>query len=414
MRRLVRVALALGVGVLAPPVLAAPPMTLATTLDLVRKRGANVLASSTALAEARASRAGATPWLGHNPTVSGGTGFIVEPGQPPWRVDRVGPSALLEVSLPLEIAFQRSRRISAADAHVAAASDAREEAMRQALVGAGHAFFRALHARGQARLAEVASGLAEASHGAAKKRFEAGQITGLDVRLSELDVTSSHQALAVARAEYRHAMAELSALTGLPPRELGDVEGTFVRTDPLPTPEEALARANRRADVRALKAEAHAAWQDANVAAADKFPTPQLRANYQYWNTEHSVTTAIEVPLPVFVRGQGEEARARARANGLLDEAAAREQSLRAEVLAVLELARTLAQSRQQYATTGAAELRSLVEDAQRNYGERRIDMLTLLNVQRQALQAARDALDLSVREALARLWLDAAMGVLR
>ena len=152
----------------------------------------------------------------------------------------------------------------------------------------------------------------------------------------------------------------------------------------------------------------------ARVAAADKFPTPQLRANYQYWNTEHSVTTAIEVPLPVFVRGQGEEARARARANGLLDEAAAREQSLRAEVLAVLELARTLAQSRQQYATTGAAELRSLVEDAQRNYGERRIDMLTLLNVQRQALQAARDALDLSVREALARLWLDAAMWVLR
>ena len=395
------------------PAHASKPLTLDATLALVRQRSPQVLASNTALAEARAARAGATPLLGENPTISGGAGFLVEPGYPPWRMERAGPTALMEVSLPVEIGLQRSRRIAAADAHIRAASESREESLRQALLAAGQAFYRALHARQMVVVAQLSLKLATASRDAAQRLHEAGELPELDVRLASLDATSARQAVAVALAEYRQMLTQLSALTGLPPEDLRALDGLLIRTDPLPKAEEAVARALRRSDVRALKAEANAALQDANVAAAQRLPTPQLKANYQYWNREHSILTGVEVPLPLFARGQGEEARARARANGLLDEATARERALRAEVLSVLELVKVLIATRQEYAVNGADELKSLVEDAQRNYVERRMDMLTLLTVQRQALQAGRDALDLALREALARLWLDAAMGVL-
>jgi cobalt-zinc-cadmium efflux system outer membrane protein len=289
----------------------------------------------------------------------------------------------------------------------------RQEAVRQSLWAAAQVFQRALAARELVGLAKLGSQLAHASHGAVSRRFQAGQVPGLDVRLADMERVAADQALGVAEADHRLVLAELSGITGLPPEEVRGVEGALVRNDPLPTREEAVVRAETRADVRALRAWALAAREDANVATAERFPTPQVRANYQYWHGEHSVLAGVELPLPIFARGQGQEARARARANGLLDEAEARQHRIRAEVAAVWDVANRLSAARRAYAQQDAGDIQQAVQDALRNYLERRMDMATLLGIQRLALQAARSALDLAAREAHARLWLDAAMGVL-
>ncbi|MEW5848196.1 MAG: TolC family protein [Myxococcota bacterium] len=395
------------------PVVAAANLTFSDVVARVRRRAPEVLAAETALQSERAARVGATPLFGENPSVEGGAGWMAENQGTAWRDTRHGPTAWLQVSVPVEIAAQRWRRVAAADARILASAEARDETVREALLVAGMAFYRAVHAQQVVELQKRVEQLAERTRELAMARFRAGELAELEARLTEMESASASRDRYAAEAAYQHALAELATLLGVSLDEMDGVEGTLRRREPLPMLQQATDRAVARADVRVATAERKVALAEANEAAGRAFPTPRLKGYYQYWHQEHAVMAVVEVPLPLFEHGQGDEARARARARGMLVEEDQRREAARAEVRTAHALVTRLAGLRQQLEERGQQPLEVLLSDVETAYRSRQTDLNTLLNVLGHLLQAERELLDLQLQETLARLWLDAAMGAL-
>jgi cobalt-zinc-cadmium efflux system outer membrane protein len=412
--------LAAALACLVPASASAEPFTLEQALALARQRAPQVLAAETSLAAERGARRGATPLFAENPSVEGGAGMIFQPSsmaiQPSTVRDaRVGPAAWLQVTVPVEIALQRWRRVAAADARINARRVERDEARREALFAAGVRFYQAIYAGELAVLAQDSVTLANRLLGAGQRQFAAGAVSALDVKIAELELSTAKRSVRTAEGSRLQAQADLATLLGVPAEDVRDLRGSLTWSNAaLPALELARERALERPDVRLMVAERQAALQEANVASAGAFPTPRFKGYYQYWNTEHSAVALVEVPLPIFQRGQGEEARARARASGLAGEADARRRAAVAEVESAHQLATSLQQLRLEQEGSSASMLDQLPADLEKHYVERRIELGTLLTVRRQVLQARKDAIDAQFQEALARLWLDAAMGVLQ
>lgn len=400
----------------------ASPMTLQRALEHARTRSLQVMAANTAVKAEQASVAGATPLFGQNPSVEAGTGLVVQPATPRigptplvspfpqrWRDTRLGPGGWVQGVVPIEIAGQRWRRVGAVEARVEARVADAAEAARQAMLNAGMAFLAALHAAKTLELAEEAASLAANTVETARQRLESGAGTALEVRLAELDANASVDARNLAHAQSQQAKARLAALLSMPPDALVTLGGPLVPDAPLPSLEQALSCVPNRTDVRVLDADRRAALAEARLASAGAFPTPKVKASYQYWNSEQSVMAWLEVPLPVFERGQGEEARARAKANGLADQARATAVNARAEVESAYAVAKELERARQ----TPRADGRVLLKELEVHFAAREVDVMTLVAVRHQILLADRAALDAALQEGLTRLWLGFAMGAL-
>lgn len=392
------------------------PLTLADALVLARQRSPSVLTALTTEKEERAARVGATPLVGRNPWVEGGAGVVVDNGQP-FPTSRglfVGGEAWLLVNVPVELAMERQRRLSAADARIRVAGMMRDEAIRQALLVTSEAFFLALHAQETFELSEEAVRHARASLRVVEEGLKSGTRTQLEANFAALALGADEARLAAAEAGRRHALHRLLTMLGLTESDAPGVSGTFLPSSPLPPVRDARAHVMQRADVRVLEAQRISALADANLASAGKFPSPVLKAGYQYWRTEHAALTYVEMPLPVFQRGQGDEARARARASSLSDEVDARLRSAMAEVENAHALAREMSSARALLDEKSVRPARELQERLEADFNARLIDVNALLTGRRMVLEARREAVDAALREALARLHLDAAMGLLR
>ncbi|MBI5495921.1 MAG: TolC family protein [Deltaproteobacteria bacterium] len=405
---------ALALTLAAHPVHGAERLTLARVQQLVRQQAPDVLSARTALREAQGARAGATPLFATNPSVSGGAGVV---GQPEgWRPREwgVGGAGTLSVQVPVEIAGQRSLRVGAADAVIKAREHAQGDATRRAMLVATDAFARALHAQRLAEVAHASVDLARRFQAAAHGLRDAGLGSALEVDLARLEVEETSQVALSAEINALRLRTELLAYLGLPPDAYDSVDGELAQHAPLPPLEPALRRVAERADIQGLRAERLAALRQANLAHADAFPTPVLGAQYEFQHQapapQHVLMAQVTFPLPVFARGQGEEGRARARAAGLADEEEQARRGAEAQVRAAHALLSRIREARDARPAE-SAEGAELLARLERNYALRVVDLNTVLGVQRRLIQARRASLDLDLQEALARVWLDAAMG---
>jgi cobalt-zinc-cadmium efflux system outer membrane protein len=400
----------------SPSSSAAGPLNLERFQQLVRDRAPDLLASQTALLEARGARAGATPLFASNPSITGSAGLVAQPNGwrfPDWDNGGMGSMGL---AVPVEIAGQRWLRVAAADARIESQERHRREVTRGVLLRASEAFCRALHAAKVAEVAQDAQGVSLRVLAAARALRSGGAGSAVDVELATLDAQDVAQNAIAAQAVAQRARAELLAALGLEPDAEGLLVGELRRSDGLPPRSEALRMAETRADVLALRSEGVLAARQAQVAAAEAFPTPTVGASYQYQHQtpvpQHSLVAQVTFPLPVFARGQGEEGRARARSTGLAAEEQRARETARAEVLAAYGLIERMDAMRAALPAAGTDP--SVMARLERALEERLVDVNTLLNVQRRSIQARRAALDVDLQEALARVWLDAAMGVLQ
>ncbi len=396
---------------------AVEPLTLPRAQELVRQYAPDIISARTALREAQGARAGATPLLGSNPSISGGAGLVAQPEG--WRPREwgAGGAGTISLQVPVEIAGQRSLRISAADARIEVQQQMALDATRHALQYGTEAFYRALHA---AQVAELTGSFVAVSRrylSVAEGMRKGGLGSALDVELAELDVAEAGQAELAARTTAARLLAELLAFVGLPPEAFGGVAGDLVTAEPLPTLDVALRRAENRADLLALNAERVSALRQANMAEAEAFPTPVLGAQYQFQHqlpaAQHTVLALVTFPLPLFARGQGEAGRSRARASGLAAQQEHALKSAQAQVRAAYDLLARLRQARAALPSQ-PTDSSGLTNKLERSYTQRVVDLNTVLNLQRRLLQSRRASLELDLQEALARVWLNAAMGELR
>jgi outer membrane protein TolC len=226
--------------------------------------------------------------------------------------------------------------------------------------------------------------------------------------MAVMELGTAQAAWAAPQPERGLVLTELARLLGVADSPL-ELTAPSPPADALPPLADALAAAAARSDVRALEAERQASLKEAHLADASIFPTPRVKGSYQYWNSEHSVMTWLEVPIPVFDRGQGESARSRARAGGLALEKTLAERHAVSEVETLWRLASDLGDRRRNQVED--ADASTLLQDVEHHYAQRAVDLNTVLTVQRQFAQRRQARLQLETQEAVVRFLLDAAMG---
>lgn len=317
------------------------------------------------------------------------------------------------LSWPVDLAGQRSRRLTAARARARAAAAAVETSQTELVIDGLRTFYQVAYARQHvAVLRADRESLARAVE-IVRNRASAGAASGYEVQRIELELAAYDDALASAEDEHARDRAELGARLGL-----AAVEASSDLALPVvPAAAETLAAGavEARGDYRAASLRAESA--DQLVALARRGWIPELAVSAGAMTAEVGDRTAfgytlgVTLSLPVFDRGQGDGARAVA-ARRIAD---ADRRVLDATIPARIRsaraaLARRVAQA-ERLATHQLSRLDALLAAAETGYREGETGLVELLDAYRTARTMRTRDLELRRDARLAELDLWLALG---
>ncbi len=336
---------------------------------------------------------GASPLLPENPQISIGSG--------PRRAS-AGEYNDLSASLSqrFEIAGERGLRIEAAE-RTKRRLDAELDETRWGVHRDVHAaFHRALVARERLSAADRLLAFQERLLDIARRRFRAGDVSELAVRVTEGELSQSRVAKIAAEQGYLRARLELGALAGWPethpPAPAGSLD-----TPRNPPPREALTEIALRHQphLRTLEAVRAEAEAQARSADRDAWPEPTMgveltREGAPVGFEETVLLGTFSVPMPFARRNRG--ARAAAHAEARIAEAA--QQAYSSQLAARIEQDRTaLSAAAARMRGYGGEILPTFEENLrliQRAFELGEIDILEVSVARERFLRTQSDALD--------------------
>jgi cobalt-zinc-cadmium efflux system outer membrane protein len=310
-----------------------------------------------------------------------------------------------------EPAGRRTARMDAATAGVERSAAQVDIATRDVLREVAIAFYRTVHADRRIELLAAAESLATTIYQSADRRYRAGDIAVLDVNLARAS-------LARVRSEREAAAADrIRAVSGL--RQLLQVDaGVRVEADlaALPAIDRATIpdAATERPEIRELEALVREAEADARFAETFRRPEFGLGASFKKEEGDRAIGGVVKLTLPMFATGRYQREESLARVSRLRAELEARRMLIRVEVDASIE-AYTRRRDAVQLLTKEA--LPGLDENEQltaRSFDAGQIGLPDLLLIRRELLDIRFTYLDALVEAAIARVELDAILGVLR
>jgi len=282
----------------------AGPLTidLPAALARARERAPEAIAAMGRIAEAEATRTGARVLLVHNPELEVGVG--------PRFGDARTTQIEARIAQPLEPTRRRAR-IRVADETVRHAHATTDAQLRELSFEVANVFNEARHADLVVELVKRSSALAGRAAEAALRRRKAGDLTDLDVDLAKIAHGRARSAVAAAEAERAAMIGRLAVLIGARPDDTitlaGELRPALLVLDGLRDGVPA------RADVRALEAEARVAGAERALATAAGRPDVGLWFGYERDDGDSIVIGGVSLTLPLWNRGQGEQAAARAK-----------------------------------------------------------------------------------------------------
>jgi outer membrane protein, heavy metal efflux system len=292
-------AVALGFGPVVPNAHAGEATCGAVTRDnVVRCALAASLSAEVERREVDAAAAredAARPLLPSNPVVSGWAARRSTSDQGTF----VNWSATL--AQEIEIGGQRGERRRAAAFGRTARTETLRATERDAAADAWHAYFDALGAADELRLAErlEATGrrVADAAEGAAAR----GLIAGVDADVAGAALVRIQAARTAAEQRLRAARAALASLLGRDPRQALDVEGPL---EPLAVAAQLRkgdgVQPGERPEVRALVASAESIRARAELLRRTRVPSPTVSAFVEQDGFhEHVLGVGLSVPIPL-------------------------------------------------------------------------------------------------------------------
>jgi cobalt-zinc-cadmium efflux system outer membrane protein len=335
------------------------------------------------VAAARARLTGASLLAQENPELEAAAGPRRAGGErsTDWEVG---------VSQRLEPYGQRGLRREAARQLVGAA-EARLE-MRRVEVAAEvrTAFYRALAAGEQAKLAVEAFDLADEAFKAAEVRQRSGAASTIEVNTARIALGRSLRERSEADQRRTSAIGALIVLLGLDAREGFTLKGKLDPTTNEAVDGEAVLKAamEQRSDLVAARRDLEAARAEARLAGRAAYPNPRLGVSYSEEEGAQVLKGGIAIDLPLFQRNQAERGVTTARVEQLARAAEALERTIRAEVMVAVERLRTAAAAAKAFggaAITSAHENLQLGNEA---YRAGKVDLFQLLVIRREALDA--------------------------
>jgi len=267
----------------------------------------------------------------NNPTLEGS---ISKKDRPEEEGDGKFTNYGFKLSQEFEVAGQRGARINVSEKELARVKLEIRDKERILIADVKDAFTRALSLKKKSGLARENVRLNEDLLGYTKIKLEAGDVSGLDVNLSEVELSKAKKELLLAEREYRESLLALQGLLGLSPDMSFAIEGELPSEAPaLPDKEALKALAlSHRPDSKAAEFEMEKTEFALKLVKKEAFPNITLSGFYDRDERRNAVGLEISVPLPIFDRKQAEKREAFAKAEGAKIKAAGLKKSIEREV----------------------------------------------------------------------------------
>ena len=380
------------------------PLSLPDALRLARERAATVLEAGGRVEEARARLMPAALRWRENPVVEvvGGRRHDVESFF----------DYEVSVSQALEPEARRRARIAGAEASVAAAEAELGQVRRIYLGEVAATFQRALVAQERLRLTAEASRLSGELLATIERRYGMGEITALELNRARTAAARARAEMGAAEGEEIGAAGELRALLGLPAEGELTVAGGL-RELPRFELETLLARTGERPDLAAIAAGAREAEAQVRLGETLARPEWSLKTGFAREERADIVSGGVAISLPLFRRGQEEQAVGRARADSLKAREAALLQAAEAEVRGAFAAYQRRLQAVAEMEATALPAVEDNEALAQKSFEAGEINLGELLLIRREILETRLAHLDLLLAARLAAVELETKAGAI-
>jgi cobalt-zinc-cadmium efflux system outer membrane protein len=396
----------------AQPAVTPAALTLDEAMRLAEAAHPSVLARQAQLAAAEGTRREAAAWLFNNPEL--GTEGIRR------RANATGSSWSewsVGISQPFETGGQQAKRREAAAAGLDALRAEVDDTRRQARVEAATRFLAVLSAQQRVQLEQRSVDLFERSAQAVVKRRAAGEDTRLDANVALVEAERARNALALAGERLIDARSALGTAVRLLPNTLPEVVGELGSTiAPLPYRlEQLLASVQNLPRQRALVAREDAARARLGVERGSRNPNVTVGVHVGREgpsnDSERLAIVSLSLPLPMFKNNDAAIGQAMTDMTQAEVERAA---GLRDTEVRVRQLWSRLTSQRERIQRLQRVLMPASTDNQQLSAKSReagQIGLLDQLIVNRQAIDAERDLIDLLAEMHTTRIELEYAAG---
>ena len=396
----------------AQPAVTPAALTLDEAMRLAEAAHPSVLARQAQLAAAEGTRREAAAWLFNNPEL--GTEGIRR------RANATGSSWSewsVGISQPFETGGQQAKRREAAAAGLDALRAEVDDTRRQARVEAATRFRAVLSAQQRVQLEQRSVDLFERSAQAVVKRRAAGEDTRLDANVALVEAERARNALALAGERLIDARSALGTAVRLLPNTLPEVVGELGSTiAPLPYRlEQLLASVQNLPRQRALVAREDAARARLGVERGSRNPNVTVGVHVGREgpsnDSERLAIVSLSLPLPMFKNNDAAIGQAMTDMTQAEVERAA---GLRDTEVRVRQLWSRLTSQRERIQRLQRVLMPASTDNQQLSAKSReagQIGLLDQLIVNRQAIDAERDLIDLLAEMHTTRIELEYAAG---
>lgn len=252
--------------------------------------------------------------LNNNPTIEGN---ISKKDRPEEEGGGAFANYGFKLSQEFEVAGQRGTRINIAEKDLARVKAEIKDKERVLLADVKDACTRVMALKKKNGLAREIVQLNEELLGYTKIKLQAGDISGLEVNLSEVELSKAKRELLLSEREYRGALLALQGFLGLSPDISFAVQGDLPSETPvLPDKEVLKAALSRRPDAAASVFEVGKTRAALKLAKKGVSPNITLAGFYDRDERRNALGIEMSIPLPLFDRKQAEKKEAYAKAEG--------------------------------------------------------------------------------------------------
>lgn len=251
----------------------------------------------------------------NNPTIGGN---ISKKDKPEEEGGGAFTNYGFKLSQEFEVAGQRGSRIAVAENEFDRVKAGIKDRERVLISEVKDAFTKVLALKKKNGLTREIVQLKEELLGLTKIKFQAGDISGLDVNLAEVELSKAKRDLLLNEREYRESLFTLQGFLGLSPDRSFALEGDLPSEAPSLPDRAALQEAAyaKRPDARATVFEVEKTKAALKLARKEVIPNVTLSGFYDRDELRNVVGLEISIPFPIFDRKQAEKKEAHAKAEG--------------------------------------------------------------------------------------------------
>lgn len=379
-------------------------MTLNEALARARQVAPQIVGGRLAIDEARARVVGADLRFQTNPELDLGIGR---------RSGASGSTADIDVAATqmFEPPGRRDARRSAATAAVDRSAAQLDEVTRSVLREVSVAFYRVLYFDRRIALLTTTETLATTIYQSADRRFRAGDIAVLDVNLTRTALARVKSDREAAIADRTAAFASLRQLL-----QIGadvQLQGDLPTLPPVDS-NALLELALQRPEIRELEAALRETDADQRFAQTFSRPDVGLGISFKQEEGDRALGGVVKLTMPWFSKGQELRALSTARASRFRVELEAAKSRIRLEVESAISVFNRRRDAVQLLLTEALPGLDENEQLAARSFDAGQIGLPDLLLIRRELLETRFQYLSALLEAALARVDVDAAVGVIR